>query len=226
MTAKHNHRERYAVAAVASLSAGLLATALAVYTQANPFAFTSATSVTTASRGLTSDEAIEETATSAESEFLPRVEAKAFPELAALHLPRMTIVGGHSHTRGAMAKLDSNPACVPYWRSLDAGPVGRHVLVTCPGARNVPPEPKETLSNNRELKLPSIAMFNKEVPPLELDSDLAPSAKRAERAGHRVDLLLSRRADAVPESTAGGARDVAELPLQNPLTWAPTRGNS
>jgi hypothetical protein len=228
MTAKQRHHRRHAIAAaVASLSAGLLATGLAVYTQANPYAFTSAPSAAkTSSESESGGTTFDDTTASAESEFLPRLDARAVPEVAEIDLPRMTIVGGTSRARLARATRKSEATCKPYWRSLDTGPVGRHVLVTCPGASNVPPEPAERLSLNRESKLPTLAMFNRQLPPLKLDSDLAPSANRADHAGTQVNLALNRQSNHLPASTAGGAQDVAKLPVQNPLSWAPTQGSA
>jgi hypothetical protein len=220
MTAKHNHHRKEAIVAVAALSAGLLSTALAVYTQTDPLAFTSEPSVATDGDALSGE--IPESTT---PEFLPRLEGQAASELAELDLAPMTIVGGRSHPRLTMARIGSKPSCVEHWRSLQSGPVGRHVLVTCPGASNAPPPPVSTRSSGGELQLPTIATFNDQLPAMQLPADLVPNAERANLASARVDAGLRRRWHGVREGTTGGARDVAVLPLQNPFSWAPTEGD-
>jgi len=221
MTAQQQNHQRRVLLAVASLSAGLLATALAVYTQADPLAFTSEPSL-----AMNSGTATEETADSPGLQYLPRVDGAAVSELAELDLPPMTIVGGHSHPRLARAKLESKPTCVEHWRTLDSGPVGRHVLITCPGAQNAPPPPVSTLSSSGKLRLPTVASFNEQLPAMQLPADLIPSAERAELAAARVDATLDRRWDGARGYTAGGPQEIPTLPVQNPFSWAPTQARA
>lgn len=220
MTARHHHHLRNTTIAVASLSAGLVAAALAVYTQADPYAFTSAHAVAT-----DGDAPTEIAADQPGSRFLPRLDGRAVVEATELDLAPMTIFG-HAPRHFAKAKLESKPSCVAYWRTLESGPIGRHVLVTCPGARNVPPPPVSTLSSPGELRLPTITSFNEQLPAMQLPADLVPSAGDADLASAKVDTALRLRWHGVQEGTAGGAREVGVLPILNPLSWAPTKGRA
>ncbi len=225
MTAKHHHYRRQATVAVASLAAGVLATALAIYTQADPYAFTSEPSL--ASGGGALQETTDLTA-EPRPRFLLRLNGTAVAEAAEVDLPPMTIVAGRSHRRIATAEVASKTTCVPRWRNLETGPVDRHVLVSCPGARDVPPPPASTPSTPStlgKLRLPTIASLNARLPDVRLPADLLPSGKQAAIASAKVDTALDRRWERASNHSTAGADDVAVLPLQNPFSWAPTKGN-
>ena len=88
MTSERVLCRRQPIVAIASLSAGLLATALAVYTQSDAYAFTTGPSV--AAGG---DVSTERPAAEASSSFLPRVTGTAVPEVAELDLPSGQVIG-------------------------------------------------------------------------------------------------------------------------------------
>jgi hypothetical protein len=121
MNAKQDEKRRRYLAALVSISAGLAATALAIYTQVNPAAFT------TAAMTETDGAAILPPAIRPSAHVLPRIEGRAVSNRRS---DPPTAHHRHPHTTAPHLRRD--PSCVPYWRELNSGPVGRHVLVTCP----------------------------------------------------------------------------------------------
>jgi len=223
MTTKQRHHRRQAAVAIASLTAGTLAAGLAIYVEAVPYAF-AREPTPVADR----DAPLEAGTTAIQqwAQYLPMLDGRAVSNVAELDLAPMKIVVGHSPSQFEKADFASKPACQPYWRDLDSGPVGRHVLVTCPGVSYVPPEPVSMLSNSGKLQLPTVATFNGQLPRLQLPADLLPSARRAEVASLAVEGTLNHRWQSPRSGADGDTGEVARLPLQNPLSWTPTGRNA
>ena len=219
MTTKQRHHRRQVTVAVASLTAGLFATGLAIYLEAVPHALASAPTPV-AERDALMESAI--APLDQREPFLPRLEGRAVADAAEVNLAPMRIVVGQSSNRFAKADFTSKGTCHPYWRDLASGPVGRHVLVTCPGEKNVPPEPVATLSNRGKLRLPTVATFNGQLPALQLNPDLLPSVQRADAADSAVNATLNRRWHAPRSGADSATGEVPRLPMQNPLSWTPS----
>jgi hypothetical protein len=213
MIAKQDNNRRDAATALASITAGLLATALAIYTQTDPYAFTSET------LSVTDDDVPVAQPVSLHPQFLPRVEGTAVTD-------RVSVAPGRRHSlpRSTELRPKPEPSCVPYWRELDSGPVGRHVLVTCPGAQNPPPPPVSLLRDSRSERLPSLATLSGSLPEQQLPASLLPSPDRARLAARDVDSTLTRRWRRIESDSADEGGEPAALPLANPLSWAPAGG--
>jgi len=210
MKAKQDNKRRRAVAALASISAALAATALAIYTQANPAAFT--TAVTTETDGAaTLPPAIRPSA-----RVLPRVEGRAVTNRASG--PR-TVDPRQSHTLAPQGRR--GPSCAPYWRELESGPVGRHVLVTCPGARNPPAPPEGHWGARNEEQLRSLGTLAGSIPAQRLPGSFLPSGDRARLAAQQVDSDLRRRWQKATPASGIDEVGIPVLPLTNPLPWEP-----
>ncbi len=208
MNSKQDNQRRRALAALASMSAGLMAAALAIYTQANPRAFTSET-VSVNEGDMTSPLTF-----GATPPVLPRIEGSAVPN----HMSGSPAANPlHSHSA---VRHRSGPSCVPYWRELESGPVGRHVLVTCPGAET-PPPPPTALGGSRGDQLPSLGTLAGWISTQRLPDSFLPGHEQALLAARQVDSSLRRRwRDATQESGANDA-GTRTLPLANSLSWEP-----
>ena len=129
MIAKQQETNRpNATTAITSLAAGLLAAALAVYTQTDHRAFTSP------SPAVTDGKASAVTTVQPDLTFLPRVRATAEADVAPVVAEQPRPVSPSTEKSVHEIKPRIEEPCVPYWHELEHGPVGRRVLVTCPGA--------------------------------------------------------------------------------------------
>jgi hypothetical protein len=107
--------------------------------------------------------------------------------------------------------------CVPYWRELVEGPVGRHVAITCPGGPEPPPPPPSAERVSGLIRLPSLADLRSPLPRGAIQGG-RPSAEEALAAGRSVAASLAERRGVSTEPTPSESPERL-LPASNALGW-------
>jgi hypothetical protein len=118
-----------AFVAMTAVLGGVAAAAVAVHTTTEPFAFTARHEL-------------------AEPVLPSRIARTADVEIG-------TVTATLARTPAPRTKLHATPRCVPRWRALEAGPVGRQVLETCP---DQPELPRPTLERRGPSQLERIGV--------------------------------------------------------------------
>jgi hypothetical protein len=199
-----------AAVALASMTAGAVAAALVISVEADSRAFARPTQSSTWSSPTQS----------------ARLTAYPSPERQPLagHAIRAVTISHMAKvqqgSKDAYSTAPEEPACIPYWREMDEGPAGRHVLVTCPGAPTPPAPPPDPARFSRLALLPSLSELSSGIPIEHHVEKGTPGPTTALMAARDVDSSLSNEWAARAERRPDLDVDSRMLPVVNPLGWS------